>query len=112
LVLIFSLLSGAQFDPQLQAGKMTMRQVWTQTWVVNTVGTRLGTHAFVPLLLRSQDPRLLFLASGTSSLGAAENLSLPFNKVPEKGWPKTALPAVANVPAYRSAKTGMNMMMR
>lgn len=33
---------------------------------------------------------------------------LPVNHSPAKGWPKQAL----MVPAYRSSKTGLNMMMR
>lgn len=90
---------------------MTMREVWTKSWTVNTVGTQLITTAFVPLLLKSQDPRLLFMASGLSSLAVAENLALPFNTVAAKGWPKPNTLQV-NVPAYRSAKAGMNMMMR
>ena len=88
-----------------------MREVWTKSWTVNTVGTQLMTHAFVPLLLKSSDPRLLFIASGTSSLNQSEDLSSPLNKVLPKGWPKTTKLQV-NVPAYRSAKAGMNMMMR
>ena len=35
-------------------------------------------------------------------------MAIAFNKHPPKGWPKTGL----NIPAYRSSKTGMNMMMR
>lgn len=102
---------GAQFDQQLQAGRMTMRQIWNQSWNVNTTGTQIITSVFVPLLLQSTDPRLLFITSGTSTLTGSENLDLPINRVPGKGWPKSG-PPQSNVPAYRSAKTGLNMMMR
>ncbi|KAK2592782.1 hypothetical protein QQS21_009525 [Conoideocrella luteorostrata] len=103
--------AGGQFDQHFSAGKMTMRQVWHQSWSVNTASTQIMTANFVPLLLKSSDPRLLFITSGTSTLQGAENLELPINRVPQKGWPKSG-PAQSSIPAYRSAKTGMNMMMR
>ena len=102
---------GAQFDPQILAGTMTMRQVWNASWNVNSVGTQIMTATFAPLLLKSHDPRLLFMTSGTSTLTGTENLALPINKVPAAGWPKTTLTRL-NIPAYRSSKCGMNMMMR
>ena len=104
--------SGAQFDQQVSAGKLSMRQMWNASWNVNTVGTQVMTATFVPLLLKSNDPRLLFMTSGTSTLKGSENLELPINKVPPRGWPKSTLTAQSDIPAYRSSKCGMNMMMR
>ena len=104
--------SGVQFDQQLLDGSLTMRQTWNASWNVNVVGTQITTAAFVPLLLRSNDPRILLMASGTSSLKVAENLELPIIKVPVGGWPKETLSKLASIPAYRSSKCGMNMMMR
>ena len=89
-----------------------MRQAWNVSWNVNTVGTQIMTATFAPLLLKSHDPRLLFMTSGTSTLTGTENLALPINKVSAAGWPKTTLTAQTNIPAYRSSKCGMNMMMR
>ena len=89
-----------------------MRQAWNTSWNVNTVGTQIMTATFAPLLLKSHDPRLLFMTSGTSTLTGTENLASPINKVPAAGWPKTTLTAQNNLPAYRSSKCGMNMMMR
>ena len=89
-----------------------MRQAWSKSWDVNVVGTQVMTAAFVPLLLKSKNPRLLFITSGTSTLAGSENPDLPINALPGKGWPKTGMANVSNVPSYRSAKTGMNMMMR
>ena len=66
------------------------------------------TNTFVPLLLKSTDPRLLFVTSGTSTLAETEDLSTFLSRAPPKGWPKQGFA----VPAYRSSKTGMNMMMR
>ncbi|KAH8654368.1 hypothetical protein BGZ61DRAFT_373573 [Ilyonectria robusta] len=101
--------AGAQFDPLLRTGQMTMREVWNKSWNTNTTGTYIMTHTFVPLLLESRDPRLLFITSGTSTIAGTGNTALPVNRVPPKGWPKDGQ---INLPAYRSSKTGMNMMMR
>jgi NAD(P)-dependent dehydrogenase (short-subunit alcohol dehydrogenase family) len=87
---------------------MTMREMWNKSWNVNTTGTQILTHTFAPLLLKSSDPRLIFITSGTSTLSESGNTLLPLDKSPPKGWPKQALA----IPAYRSSKTGMNMMMR
>lgn len=101
--------SGAQLDQQLASGQLSMRQMWNSSWNVNTVGTQIMTHTFIPLLLQSENPRLLFITSGTSTLAGTENMALTVNQYPPKGWPKGGGPSV---PAYRSSKTGMNMMMR
>lgn len=97
-----------QLDQQFAAGKLTEREMWNQSWNVNTAGTQIVTSTFVPLLLQSPNPRLLFLTSGTSTLAGTDNLALPVNRYPPKGWPKAGF----NIPAYRSAKCGMNMLMR
>ena len=87
--------------------------MWIKSWNVNTVGTQIMTSVFMPLLLRTSNPRLLFITSGTSALATTENMALPVNKIPSKGWPKGNFDGRNyNVPAYRSSKTGMNMMMR
>ncbi len=99
---------GAQFDQQLYAGALSEREMWNKSWNVNTTGTQITTSTFVPLLLQSSDPRLLFVASGTSSLGGTDNQMIPVNRYPAKGWPKSGI----SLSAYRSAKTGLNMLMR
>ncbi|KAF7554588.1 hypothetical protein G7Z17_g2771 [Cylindrodendrum hubeiense] len=104
--------AGASFDPQLTAGTMTMREVWDASWRVNTTSTYVVTHTLVPLLLQSSDPRLLFVTSGTSTLEGSGDRDLPMNRVPGPGWPKQGMGMVGSIPAYRSSKTGMNMMMR
>lgn len=106
---------GAQLDPLFQSSTLTMREMWNQSWDINTVGTQIMTYTFVPLLLKSSDPRLLFLASGTSSLAGSLNFGLPMNRVPaEKGWPKKEIleAGVGSIPAYRACKCGLNMVMR
>lgn len=66
------------------------------------------TEIFAPLLLQSSSPRLLFMTSGASTLGGTENSAARFDKFAAQGWPKQGM----SVAAYRSSKTGMNMMMR
>lgn len=85
---------------------MTTRQVWNKSWDVNVTGAHIMTIKFLPLLLKSQDPRLLFITSGLSSLQGASDRENPKNIVPPAGLPK-ALPFVG----YRSAKAGLNMLM-
>lgn len=102
--------TGTLFDFQLTQGHLTLRQTWTQSWTVNTVGPQILTSIFAPLLLKSRNPRLLFVTSGLSALSGTENLAIPFNRPPTtNGWPKVPIPGA---PAYRSSKTGLNMMMR
>nr|ANM86323.1 putative short-chain dehydrogenase/reductase [Cladonia uncialis subsp. uncialis]AUW31044.1 putative short-chain dehydrogenase/reductase [Cladonia uncialis subsp. uncialis] len=105
--------AGAQIDQQLSAGTMTEREMWNQSWNVNTAGSQVMTSTFVPLLLQAPNPRLLFITSGTATLAGTENMALFVNKYSPKGWPKGNFDGKSyNVPAYRSSKTGMNMMMR
>ncbi|RCI12222.1 hypothetical protein L249_0152 [Ophiocordyceps polyrhachis-furcata BCC 54312] len=104
--------AGATFDQHIQSNDMTMRQAWNQSWNVNTTGSQVMTHVFVPLLLRSTDARLLFVTSGTSTLTGSENRELLMNKLSPKGWPKTGLVPNQMISSYRSAKAGLNMMMR
>lgn len=92
---------------------MTEREMWNQSWNVNTAGSQVMTSTFVPLLLQAPNPRLLFITSGTATLAGTENMALFVNKYSPKGWPKGNFDGKSyNVPAYRSSKTGMNMMMR
>lgn len=102
--------SGAHFDQQSLAGSLTMRQTWNAFWNVNTVGTHTMTITFVPLLLKSNDPRLLFVTSGTHNLKGTETFELPINKIPDGGWPKKTPAAQNKIPAYRISSCGMNMM--
>jgi NAD(P)-dependent dehydrogenase (short-subunit alcohol dehydrogenase family) len=87
-----------------------IRAAWDKSYSLNVTSTQVVTHVFAPLLIASTNPRLLFVTSGLSSL---ETCSGGFNtrlaNAPSpKGWPKP--PSMSQV-AYRSSKTGMNMMM-
>ncbi|KAJ2970925.1 hypothetical protein NQ176_g7951 [Zarea fungicola] len=92
------------------AGEQSLRDGWKKAWDVNVTGAHITTNVFVPLLLESNDPRLLFITSSTSTLTGTENGDLPVNKPSNKGWPKTAMRTM--VPSYRCSKTGLNMVMR
>jgi NAD(P)-dependent dehydrogenase (short-subunit alcohol dehydrogenase family) len=97
---------GASFDWSYGKDSMTLRQMWNKSWDVNTSGTFVTTHTFVPLLLKSSEPRLIFITSGTSTLEEHDNQALMVNKPAPKGWPKESF----MVASYRSAKCGMNMV--
>ncbi|RFU80747.1 nadp-binding [Trichoderma arundinaceum] len=99
---------GVAFDGELHGGKIGLREAWNKSWAVNTAGAHVMTYNFAPLLLKSTDPRLVFVASGTATLTGHATEERFSDKAPPKGWPKQEL----SWSAYRSSKTGMNMMMR
>lgn len=85
-----------------------MREAWTKTYDVNVSGTQVMTYTFVPLLLKSFDPRVLFLTSGLSTLQGLEKSWMPAHApTPQAGWPKKGF----TYGAYRSSKAALNMMM-
>ncbi|KAK8030253.1 Short-chain dehydrogenase/reductase tropE [Apiospora rasikravindrae] len=91
---------GASFDNDIApAGRqMSVRDAFNKMWDVNS-------------------PRLLFVTSGTSTLAETEIFDTPMgqrlNASPPAGWPKgSAGPGTMSVTGYRSAKTGLNMVMR
>jgi NAD(P)-dependent dehydrogenase (short-subunit alcohol dehydrogenase family) len=105
---------GGNFDGEIQSGKLSVREAWNISWDTNVAGTQVLTTGAVPLLLKSSDPRLMFITSGTSSILETENTKNPpmsrINASPDAGWPK---PKQLNpIEAYRSSKAGLNMMMR
>lgn len=106
--------AGASFDYAAAQGEMTLREAFNATWDVNVSGTHVMTHEFTPLLLKSANPRLMFVTSGTSALTETEKFDYPplarLNASPEAGWPKPA--SMNPVTSYRSSKTGLNMLMR
>lgn len=106
--------AGAGFDGALRDGELSIREAWNKSWDSNVSGTQVLTSGAVPLLLKSNDPRLLFITSGTSTLTMTEKFDHPvlqrINASPAPGWPKAK--EVNPIASYRSTKTGLNMMMR
>lgn len=91
-----------------------MRRGFGMSWDTNVTGTHILTHVLAPYLIKSARPRLLFMTSGLSSM--SETVSppeiakgLPSFASPPAGWPKDA--SATNM-SYRSAKAGLNMLMR
>jgi len=106
---------GASFDPDIASGKLSIRDAFNKSWDVNVSGTHVLTYHAVPLLLKSTDPRLMFVTSGTSSMheSIAPDMPPPIQRInasPEAGWPKPVGPNP--ITSYRSSKAGLNMLMR
>jgi NAD(P)-dependent dehydrogenase (short-subunit alcohol dehydrogenase family) len=73
---------------------------------VNLAGTHVLTYTFMPLLLQSAEPRLLFVAGLANQTVAAQKY-FPTPDLPA-GWPKTV--DFETIP-YRCSKTALNMLM-
>ncbi|KAH7382697.1 hypothetical protein DE146DRAFT_623900 [Phaeosphaeria sp. MPI-PUGE-AT-0046c] len=105
--------AGGSFDPLLRNDNSTptLRHVWDRAYSLNVTSTQVMTHIFMPLLLASSVPRLLFVTSGLSSLTTCSgglNSKALAPEPPKKGWPKDG---ALSMIAYRSSKTALNMMM-
>ncbi|KAJ7305650.1 hypothetical protein DFH08DRAFT_927535 [Mycena albidolilacea] len=109
--------AGAGFDVDIRDSKVGLREGFNAAWDINVSGTHVLTTLAAPLLLKSADPRLLFITSGTSSLietdpGMWHNMEhlARLNASPPKGWPKPR--EFSPIATYRTTKTGLNMLMR
>ncbi|KAK6202076.1 hypothetical protein LQW54_009034 [Pestalotiopsis sp. IQ-011] len=100
--------AGGSYDWEQKKGDITLREAWNKAYDVNVSGTHIMTHVFMPLLLKSSDPRLLFVTSGLSSLQQTSAKFYPNPTPPPAGWPKDFN---FDTMAYRSSKTALNMMM-
>ncbi|KAF2812994.1 NAD(P)-binding protein [Mytilinidion resinicola] len=86
--------AGAIFDNEIDETPASIRAGMIKTYNVNVASTQVMTVVFEPLLLKSANPRLLFVTSGLSSFTtAAAGLNRP------------------NTMAYRTSKTALNMLM-
>lgn len=73
---------------------------------MNVTGAQVVTWTFMPLLLKSADPRLIFVA-GLSRISQASVAYFPTPPQPA-GWPKKI---DFETIGYRCSKTALNMMM-
>ncbi|PNY24590.1 Uncharacterized protein TCAP_05470 [Tolypocladium capitatum] len=101
--------AGAVFDNTTQfnddIGKF--RRVLNDTYNTNTTGAQVTTAAFVPLLLASKEPRLLFITSGIASfIGFGAPFFPPWGKL-SAGWPKKDF---VGFQGYKSSKAALNML--
>ncbi|OCF39799.1 hypothetical protein I317_06408 [Kwoniella heveanensis CBS 569] len=101
--------AGVELDVFGPQKGLSTRQIFDRTYSTNVTGTHILTTTFVPLLLRSADPRLLFLTSGTASFDLSLDPNFILNKSPLAGWPK---PPQREMWAYKSSKVALNMIMR
>ncbi|OCL10411.1 NAD(P)-binding protein [Glonium stellatum] len=98
--------AGAAFDPAFNAGEISLRECFNKAYDVNVAGTQVLTWTFVPLLLKSADPRLIFVA-GLSQITKASEAYFPTPPQPA-GWPKKV---DFETIGYRCSKTALNMLM-
>lgn len=78
-------------------GKYPLREMMKRTYEVNVFGAAAVTEAFIPLLEKSENPRIVFTSS---TVGSLERTSDPTNS-----W------ATAPIPAYSTSKAALNMLM-
>ena len=98
--------AGATFDIQYVAGKVSLRDCFNKAYDVNVTGATVMTYTFMPLLLKSADPRLIFVA-GLSQITMAAEKYFPTPPLPA-GWPKKV---DFETIGYKSSKTALNMVM-
>ena len=98
--------AGATFDLEYIHGKTSLRESFMKSYEVNVAGTNVMTHTFIPLLIKSKDPRLLFVA-GLSQINQAAEKYFPIPPLPA-GWPKKL---DFEVIGYRCSKVALNMLM-
>lgn len=104
--------AGGGFDTEYQNGELSQREAWNRTMELNVSSPQVVTTEFAPLLIRSTNPRLLFVTSGMSSLHEEREKQTPAEARAPKyppGWPKGGRTASSNAYAYRVSKTALNM---
>lgn len=92
-VLINNAGTGSRSLPQ----GLGLRQQYTQIMDTNAISAACLTEAFVPLLRKSSQPRIIFMTSELGSIGSTLN-----PKFPSYGVDK---------PQYKASKAAMNMIM-
>jgi len=98
--------AGAAFDGEFLQGKTSLRECFNRAYDVNVSGTNVVTWTFIPLLLKSADARILFVA-GLSQMTQAAESYFPTPPQPA-GWPKQI---GFETIGYRCSKTAMSMLM-
>ena len=98
--------AGSSFDIEYIHGKVGLRECFNKAYDVNVSGAHVTSYIFTPLLLKSSDPRLLFIA-GLSQITVASQKYFPTPPLPA-GWPKQV---GFETIGYRSSKTALNMVM-
>ncbi|KAH6609122.1 hypothetical protein Trco_002468 [Trichoderma cornu-damae] len=102
--------AGAAYDSyDFSQDVPNIRSIFNKAYDVNVTGTHVLTAKFVPLLIKSSSPRLLFITSGLSNITAHSKAFQPaWAPKPRAGWPKEKL--IVSL-GYRSSKVALNMVM-
>ncbi|KAJ5640178.1 uncharacterized protein N7484_008040 [Penicillium longicatenatum] len=98
--------AGATFDLEYLANRVSLRECFNNAYNVNVAGTNVMTATFIPLLLKSVEPRLIFV-TGLSAINQAAESYFPTPPQPA-GWPKKI---DFETIGYRCSKVALNMMM-
>ncbi|KAJ5894619.1 hypothetical protein N7495_006310 [Penicillium taxi] len=98
--------AGATWDIEYIGGNVSLREAFNQAYNTNVTGTNVLTATFIPLLIKSAEPRLIFVAGLSNLTQAAENY-FPTPELPA-GWPKKL---DFETIGYRCSKTALNMLM-
>lgn len=86
-------------------GKISLRECFMKAYDVNVAGTNVVTWTFVPLLLQSASPRIIFV-TGLSQITQASEEYFPTPPQPA-GWPKNI---GFETIGYRCSKCALNML--
>ncbi|RSL83634.1 hypothetical protein CEP51_004364 [Fusarium floridanum] len=85
----------------------SIREAWNDMYDTNVTGQHVVTETFAHLLIKSSDPRLLFVTSGTANVTRFSQEYWP-GPPPAAGWPKPGSPIPLG---YRMSKVAVNMLM-
>lgn len=91
------LINNAGIGPNAFPAEASTRERFTKILSTNVTGAACLTDAFIPLLQKSSQPRIIFVSSAVGSLTQALDPSSGNYHI--------------NAPAYRSSKAAMNMLM-
>jgi NAD(P)-dependent dehydrogenase (short-subunit alcohol dehydrogenase family) len=103
---------GAGFDSiwEKDSAANNFRSILNKGYDVNVTGAQVLTNTFLPLLLASVNPQLIFVTSAASTLaGSVDNWLPSWQPPPPSGWPKTGFWSAGF--GYKCAKTALNMLM-
>lgn len=65
---------------------LTTRELFNKTYDTNVTGTAVLTEAFVPLLRKSENPRIVFVSSRMGSVSETTNKSAPYYNIDYKSY--------------------------
>ncbi len=91
------LINNAGIGPRSLAQGLSLRQQYTQIMDTNTISAACLTEAFVPLLRKSSNPRIIFMTSEFGSIGSVLDPKCPYYGT--------------DLPQYRASKAAMIMIM-